>query len=64
MCQQLYKAQHNMEHRHTNKTKTQNVSRAQFKMTDLKIENMLSVELIHTTDQKMDAIIWRNIQHK
>lgn len=50
-----------MENLHKNKTKKQNVSRTQFKTTDLKIENMFSMELIHTTDQKMDAIIWCNI---
>lgn len=44
-----------------NKTKKQNVSRAQFKTADLKIENMFSMELIHTIDQKMEAIIWCNI---
>lgn len=50
-----------MENLHKNKTKKQNVSRTQFKTTDLKIENMFSIELIHTTDQKMDAIICCNI---
>jgi len=50
-----------MENLHKKKTKRQSVSRTQFKTTDLKIENMLSMELIHTTHQKMDAIIWCNI---
>lgn len=49
-----------MENLHKNKTKKQTVSRTQFKATNLKIENMFLMELIHTTDQKMDAIIWCN----
>lgn len=53
--------QPNMENTHKNKTKNQIVSRTRIKTTDLKIENMFSMELIHTTDQKMDAIIWCNI---
>lgn len=53
--------QRNMENIHKNKTKKQIVSRTRIKTADLKIENMFSMELIHTTDQKMDAIIWCNI---
>lgn len=53
--------QPNMENIHKNKTKNQIVSRTRIKTTDLKIENMFSMKLIHTTDQKMDVIIWCNI---